>query len=211
MLKGTVAIGNPERHVCKAPHRGSKQQSRSCIAISLTIACSHHAYIFFILRTHPVHVESHNQRNATGEVATTSPPFYNEPHRSHVLYVKAEFGPTSTSWSQHHFVEVSRSVTHKHELWIWFTLSYAMMKALLRLVAVWDTNQTDDLRGYTVQFIASRSALVSMTQNGNIYWPIAQTATCPLARYKNKHIAENSQWVSQTTTCSWNYWRKESK
>jgi len=25
---------------------------------------------------------------------------------------------------------VSRSVTHKHELWIWFTLSYAMMKAL---------------------------------------------------------------------------------
>ena len=27
----------------------------------------------------------------------------------------------------------SHSVTHKHELWIWFTVPYAMMKALLRL------------------------------------------------------------------------------
>jgi len=31
----TVAIGNPERHVLKASHRGSKQQWRSCVAISL--------------------------------------------------------------------------------------------------------------------------------------------------------------------------------
>jgi len=33
-----------------------------------------------VLHAHPVHGESRNQRNTTGEVATTSPPFYNEPH-----------------------------------------------------------------------------------------------------------------------------------
>ena len=42
-----------------------------------------------VLHAHPVRDESHNQRNITGEVATTSHPFYNEPHRSHVLCVKA--------------------------------------------------------------------------------------------------------------------------
>jgi len=47
-----------------------------------------------VLRAHFVRGESHNQRNATGEVATTSPPFYNEPHRSHVLFVKAAPGTT---------------------------------------------------------------------------------------------------------------------
>ena len=57
---------------------------------------------------------------------------------------------------------VSHSVTHKHELWIWFTLSYAMiamMKALLRLAAVRDTKQAGELRGDIVHFIASSSAL----------------------------------------------------
>ena len=44
-----------------------------------------HTYIF-ILRVHPIRGELHNQRNTTGEVATTSPPFvYNEPHRLQVL------------------------------------------------------------------------------------------------------------------------------
>ena len=38
-----------------------------------------------VLHAHPVRGESYNQRNTTGEVATTSPPFYNEPHWSHVL------------------------------------------------------------------------------------------------------------------------------
>jgi len=47
-----------------------------------------HTYIF-VLCAHPVRDESHNQRNITGEVATTSHPFYNEPHWSHVLCVKA--------------------------------------------------------------------------------------------------------------------------
>ena len=63
----------------------------------------------FVIRARPVRGVSHNQRKATGEVATTSPPFYYEPHRSHVLCVKAELGTTSTSWSQHHFVDVSLS------------------------------------------------------------------------------------------------------
>ena len=43
-----------------------------------------HIYIF-ILHAHPIRGESHNQHNATGKVATTSPPFYNKPHQSHVL------------------------------------------------------------------------------------------------------------------------------
>ena len=60
-----------------------------------------------VLHAHPVRGESHNQNNTTGEVATTSPPFYNEPHRSHVLCVKAELRTTFRSWSQHHFVDVS--------------------------------------------------------------------------------------------------------
>jgi len=38
-----------------------------------------------VLRAHPVRGELHNQRNTTGEVATTSSPFYNESHWSHVL------------------------------------------------------------------------------------------------------------------------------
>ena len=87
---------------------------------------------------------------------------------------------------------VSHSVTHKHERWIWFTLSYAMMKALLRLVAVRDTKQAGELRGDIVHFIASSSALVLMTQNGSIYPPLTQTATCLLRWESSKHVAENS-------------------
>jgi len=104
---------------------------------------------------------------------------------------------------------VSHSVTHKHELWIWFTLSCAMKKALLRLAAVRDTIQAGEMRGDTVHFIASSSALVLMTQNGNIYRPLTQTATCLLRPYSSKHITENSYWIRQTTTRSRHYWRKE--
>jgi len=35
-----------------------------------------------VRHVHPVSGDSHNQRNTTEEVTTTSPPFYNEPHRS---------------------------------------------------------------------------------------------------------------------------------
>jgi len=40
------------------------------ITISLTLACSRYIYNGVILHAHPVRGESHNQRNATGEVAT---------------------------------------------------------------------------------------------------------------------------------------------
>jgi len=50
----------------------------------------------------------------------------------------------------------------------------------------------DILKQVSVQFIASSSALVSITQNGKIYRPLAQTATCLLRWYSSKHIAENS-------------------
>ena len=40
------------------------------LAISLTIACSRYIYNGVILHAHPVRGESHNQRNATGDVAT---------------------------------------------------------------------------------------------------------------------------------------------
>jgi len=67
-----------------------------------------------------------------------------------------------------------------------------MMKVLLRLAAVGDTKQAGELKGDTVQFIASISALALMTQNGSIYRPLTQTATCLLRRYSSKYIAENS-------------------
>jgi len=59
-----------------------------------------------VLRAHPVRGESHIQRNAIGEVATTSPLLYNE---SHVLCVKAELGMTFTSWSQQHFAAIGKA------------------------------------------------------------------------------------------------------
>jgi len=77
-----------------------------------------------------------------------------------------------------------------------------MMKALLRLAAVRDTKRAQELRGDTVQFIASSSALVLMMQNGNIYRPLTQPATCLSRRYSRKHIAENSKGIMQTTTRS---------
>ena len=85
------------------------------LTISLTFACSRYIYNGVILHAHPVRGESHNQRNATGEVATTSPSFYNEPQRSHVLCVKAELRTTSTSWSQHHFVVIGNPERHVHK------------------------------------------------------------------------------------------------
>ena len=72
------------------------------------IACSCHIFTGVILHAHPVCGESHIQCNTNGEVATTSPPFYNKPHRSHILFVKAAPGTTFTSWSQHHFVAIGK-------------------------------------------------------------------------------------------------------
>ena len=49
-----------------------------------SIACFRHIYMGVILRAHPVLGESHIQHNANGEVATTSPPFYNK-HDLHIV------------------------------------------------------------------------------------------------------------------------------
>ena len=112
VLVETVAIGNPERHVSRASHRGSKQQQSSHATITLLLlVCATYMYSV-VLHAHPVCGESHNQRNTTGKVETTSPPFYNEPHRSHVLCVKDELRTTFTSWSQHHFVAIGNPEQH---------------------------------------------------------------------------------------------------
>jgi len=61
-----------------------------------------------VLRAHPICGESHIQCYASGYVATTSPPFHKEQHRSHILFVKVAPGTTFTSWSQHHFVAIRK-------------------------------------------------------------------------------------------------------
>jgi len=79
-----VAIGKPERQVCKASHWQQATIEITCHDHSI-IACSRHAYMGVIRRAHPVRGESHIQRNANQEVVTTSLPFYNELHQSHIF------------------------------------------------------------------------------------------------------------------------------
>jgi len=76
------------------------------------IVCSRHICMGDVLRSHSVRGEMRIQRNARGEVATTSPPFYNKMHRGHVLFVKVAPGTTFTSWSQHHFVAIGKPERH---------------------------------------------------------------------------------------------------
>jgi len=86
---------------------------------SFFVACSRRLYMGVVRCAHPVRGESHVQRNTDGEVATTSSPFYNEPHRSHVFFVKAAPGTTFTFWSQHHYFAIRkperqvRTASHK--------------------------------------------------------------------------------------------------
>ena len=61
---------------------GRDSTSQSLFRDRSIIACSCHVYMGVILRAHSVRGESRIHRNASGEVATSSPPFYNEPHRS---------------------------------------------------------------------------------------------------------------------------------
>ena len=98
---------------------------------------------------------------------------------------------------------VSHSVTHKHELWIWFTLSYAMMKAFLRLAAVRDTKQAGELRGDTVHFIASSSPLFfydakrqhlsTIKTDGDLSFTITQQQT-----YRRKQLMDQANDNSLT-------------
>jgi len=69
------------------------------------IACSRHLHMR-TFHSHPVRDVSHIQRRADRDVAIKSPPFYNEPHRSHVLCVKVAPRVAFTLWSQHHFVTI---------------------------------------------------------------------------------------------------------
>ena len=127
------------------------------------IGCSCHIYVWCCSsRTSPswwiTHSTQHYRRgcnNIPSFLQRTAPIARSlcegwTPHDLHIL-VTAPF-----CW------HVSHSITHKHELWIWFMLSYVMMKALLRLAAVRDTKQAGELRGDTVHFIASSSTLVLM-------------------------------------------------
>jgi len=124
--------------VHEASHCGSKQQSRSPDEITLVATIRKYNQLFIrfasivnvphqdnsigitilllvcvtymgvIFRAHPIRGESHIQRNANRGVATTFPPFYNEPHQSYILFVKSAIGTTFTSWSQHHFVAIRK-------------------------------------------------------------------------------------------------------
>jgi len=76
------------------------------------IACLRHIYTGVALCAHPVRGESHLQCNTNKEVATTFPPFYNEPHRSRGLFVKAAPGTTFTPWPQHDFVAIGKPKRH---------------------------------------------------------------------------------------------------
>jgi len=55
---GTVAIGNPERHVRKASYRGSKQQQRSPDEITLLLLVRA-TYIMVLFFTHIPFVVNH--------------------------------------------------------------------------------------------------------------------------------------------------------
>jgi len=74
------------------------------------IACSCHLYMSIVLHAHSFRGEP--RCNTSREVAITSPPFYNEPHRSYVLIVTVPHGTTFTSWSQHHFVAIGEPERH---------------------------------------------------------------------------------------------------
>ena len=107
---GSVAIGNPERHVRKASHRGSKQQWRSCSqSLLLWLARATHMMVLFF--THITFVVNHTI-NATPSERLQQHPLLFTTNRSHVFCVKAELRTTFTSWLQHHFVDVSLTLQH---------------------------------------------------------------------------------------------------
>ena len=75
-----------------------------------------------------------------GEVATTSLPCHNEPHRSHVLFVKAAPGTTFTSWSQHHFCCMSHCLalqTCELNRWIWFNSFLRKSESVIQAHGCW--------------------------------------------------------------------------
>jgi len=66
---GSVAIGNPERHVHKVRTvAASNNRDHPTRSLFYCLFAPHRC--IFVLRAHPVRGESYNQRNTTGEVAT---------------------------------------------------------------------------------------------------------------------------------------------
>ena len=103
LKKHCALIRKLEWQVHKDSHCGSKQQCNHSIT-----ACLCHIHMGAILHTHRTRGELHIQCNGNGEVATTFPSFYNKPHQSHVLFMKAAPDTTFTSWSQLHFVAIGK-------------------------------------------------------------------------------------------------------
>jgi len=105
---------------------------------------------------------------------------------------------SSQSWSQHRLLRCL-SVTHKRERWIWFPLSYALMKTLRRLAAVRDANQAGDLRGnttiYCLEFCAGfndakRQHLSTINTTCNLSFTTIQQQTC--RRKQLMHQSDNN-------------------
>jgi len=85
--------------MCAKLHTVAASNNRVHMAWSLYY-CLFAPHIYgVVLRAHSIGGETRIQHNASGMVATTSTPCYNEPQRSLVLFVKAAYCTTFTSWS----------------------------------------------------------------------------------------------------------------
>jgi len=99
------------RATCVQTFAPGQQATIEIMCCNLSCYCLLALHIMVLFFMHIPFVVNHTI-NANGEVATPSPPFYNEPHQLHVLCVKAELGTTPTSWSQHHFVAIGNPKRH---------------------------------------------------------------------------------------------------
>ena len=107
-IQATVAIGNPERLVRKASHCGSKQQqSYICMVLFFT-------HIPFTVN-HTFHAKPPERLQQHPLVFTTN-------HTDHTFFVWRLNSARPPHLGHSTIFGVSSSVTHKHELWIWFTL-----------------------------------------------------------------------------------------
>jgi len=81
------------------------------------------------LLAHPLHVESHIQRNAIGEVATISLPFYtNHTDRTFFCEGFTHCDLHNISWSQHHFVAVGNPEGHVRKASHWQQATIEIMR-----------------------------------------------------------------------------------
>ena len=83
---GSVAIGNPERHVRKASHRGSKQQWRSCSqSLLLWLARATHMMVLFF--THITFVVNHTINATPSERLQQHPLLFTTNHTDRTFFV----------------------------------------------------------------------------------------------------------------------------